>query len=86
MQGHSQLAAWFVSFWQTVVVCLVAGYVFSYYFGASTIVYLLMRRACDGQDIAEIWQAGEISGTAVPEPGTSGRNVTDSNDGGADDQ
>ena len=65
---HSQVAAWFVSFWQTVVVGLVGGYVFANYFSGSTITYLLMRRACDGQEITEIWQPGQVPGTAAPMP------------------
>ena len=54
-------------FWQTVVVCLLAGYVFSYYFSASAFVYMLMRRVCDGQDLDEIWQEGELPGSTVAE-------------------
>ena len=65
---HNQVAAWFVSFWQTVVVGLVGGYVFANYFSGSTITYLLMRRACDGQEITEIWQPGQVPGTAAPMP------------------
>ncbi len=65
---HSRVAAWFVSFWHTVVVGLVGGYVFANYFSGSTIVYLLMRRACDGQEITEIWQPGQVPGTAAPVP------------------
>ena len=65
---HSQVAGWFVSFWHTVVVGLVGGYVFANYFSGSTIVYLLMRRACDGQEITEIWQPGQVPGTAAPTP------------------
>ena len=68
LQWHSKWSAWFVSFWQTVVICLVAAYVFTYYFGASTIIYLLMRRACDGQEMTEIWQPGLVPGTMTPEP------------------
>ncbi|MHC4416644.1 MAG: hypothetical protein ACYS0G_15335 [Planctomycetota bacterium] len=68
LQWHSEWSAWLVSFWQTVVVCLVAAYVFAYYFGASTIVYLLMRQASDGQEISEIWQPGFVPGTTTPEP------------------
>lgn len=65
---HSRVAGWFVSFWHTVVVGLVGGYVFANYFSGSTIVYLLMRRACDGQEITEIWQPGQVPGTAAPMP------------------
>ena len=65
---HSQVAGWFVSFWRIVIVGLVGGYVFANYFSGSTIVYLLMRRACDGQEITEIWQPGQVPGTAAPMP------------------
>ncbi|MCH8153016.1 MAG: hypothetical protein IH830_11680 [Planctomycetes bacterium] len=68
LSWHSQWSAWLVSFWQMVVVSAVGGYVLAYYFSASTIVYLLMRRVCDGQDIAEIWEPGEVPGTMAPEP------------------
>ncbi|MHC4128812.1 MAG: hypothetical protein ACYSWT_04850 [Planctomycetota bacterium] len=68
LQAHSEWSAWLVVFWQTVVVSLVAGYVFANYFGASTIIYLLMRQACDGQEMSEIWQPGVVPGTAALEP------------------
>lgn len=68
LQTLSAASASLVMFWQTVVVCLVAGYVFSYYFGASTIMYLLMRRACDGQEVDEIWEPGAVPGTMADEP------------------
>ena len=68
LQAHSEWSAWLVVFWQTVVVSLVAGYVFANYFGASTIIYMLMRQACDGQDMTEIWQPGVVPGTTALEP------------------
>jgi hypothetical protein len=68
LQAHSEWSAWLVVFWQTIVVCLVAGYVFANYFGASTIIYLLMRQACDGQEMSEIWQPGVVPGTTALEP------------------
>jgi hypothetical protein len=68
LQAHSEWSAWLVIFWQTVVVSLVAGYVFANYFGASTIIYLLMRKGCDGQEMTEIWQPGVVPGTAALEP------------------
>ncbi len=67
LQLHSEWSASLVMFWQTVVVCLLAGYVFSYYFSASAFVYMLMRRVCDGQDLDEIWQEGELPGSTVAE-------------------
>lgn len=45
-----------VSFWSRVLRLLVPAYALSYFFSAGTILYLSMRRACDGQDPAEIWE------------------------------
>lgn len=65
---HERFAGAAISFWQTLVAAVVAAYVFAYFFTASTIVYLLMRRVCDGQDISEIWRPGMIPGTQAPMP------------------
>ena len=63
---HSNWAADAIQFWQTLVVCLVGGWVFAYHFSASTVVYLLMRRLCDGQEIDDIWRPGEAVVVDVP--------------------
>jgi hypothetical protein len=68
---HNQWAAWFVSFWQGLVLLLVTAYVFAYIFNASTIAYLLMRKACDGQDVEEVWRPGLAPGTLVPLAGAT---------------
>jgi len=65
---HNSWAGALVSFWQQVVIDLVAAYVVAYLFTASTMVYLLMRRVCDGQDLEEIWVPGLTPGTLVPLP------------------
>ncbi|MCP3905230.1 MAG: hypothetical protein GY715_16515 [Planctomycetes bacterium] len=70
---HSRWAAAMITFWQRVVVDLVIAWVVSYLFTASTIVYLLMRRAADGQDVEEIWRPGLTPGTLVPLPDVSYR-------------
>ena len=54
---HQVTAGWLINLWQTLIISLVWAYVLSYFFSAATTVYLLMRRACDGQDIEEIWDA-----------------------------
>lgn len=66
---HNQWAAWLVTLWQTLVIDLVAAFVIGYYFAASTIVHLLMRQACDGQDMEDIWRPGLTPGTLAPMPG-----------------
>jgi hypothetical protein len=68
VQAHDRAAAWIISFWETLIISLVASYVIVYHFAASTRIYLLMRRACDGQDIEEIWQPGLVPGTQAPMP------------------
>jgi hypothetical protein len=57
-----------ISFWQALVLSMVAAYVLAYFFSASTIMYLLMRRAVDGQDTEEIWRPGLVPGTLAPIP------------------
>lgn len=61
---HSSWAATLISFWQGLLVSLVVAYAFAYHFSASTIVYLLIRRACDGQTLDDIWR--EEAAGALP--------------------
>ena len=68
--AHARAAAAGVLFWHTFVVSVVVAYVAAYYFAASTIVYLLIRKKCDGQDTTEIWRPGMIPGTFTPAPET----------------
>ena len=41
--------------WRAVLKTLVAGFGFSYFFAAGTVLYLHARRICDGQGTADIW-------------------------------
>ncbi|MCC6660829.1 MAG: hypothetical protein IT437_08085 [Phycisphaerales bacterium] len=61
--GGGAAAASIVNFWTGLLLMLGAAYVVSYTFCASTIVYLLMRRLCDGQDTSELWMPGMVEGT-----------------------
>lgn len=63
---HGQAADWIIALWQTIVICLVGSYVFSYFFSATTTIYLLMRRVCDGEEIEQIWRPGLEPGTLAP--------------------
>jgi hypothetical protein len=65
---HQRWSANIIVAWQSLVVCLVVAYVLSYHFSASTIAYLLMRKASDGQETDEIWRPGLIPGTLAPVP------------------
>ena len=44
--------------WRTLVEIIVAGFAFSYFFAAGTVLYLHARRICDGQGTGDIWQPG----------------------------
>ncbi|NOG53258.1 MAG: hypothetical protein HND57_02830 [Planctomycetes bacterium] len=63
----SIVAADLIALWRTVVAGVVAGFAVSFHFCAWTVIYFLMRRATDGQDLDEIWQPGLIGGTVAPE-------------------
>ena len=65
---HDRMAGAGVAFWQGVVVQLVGAYLVSYAFTSATLIYLQMRRLCDGQDPRDIWRPGMLPGTRVPVP------------------
>ncbi len=52
-----------IRLWETIVDVVVGAFVVSYFFCGSTVLYLIMRRVCDGQDLGEIWMPGMIEGT-----------------------
>jgi len=56
-----------ISLWETIVYDSMVGWIFSGFFSASTMMYLLMRNVCDGQPTKDIWWEGLISGTNVPQ-------------------
>jgi len=64
---YETLAGWFIAMWETIVHDLMIGWIFSGFFSASTMMYLLMRSSCDGQDTRDIWWQGIAHGTNIPE-------------------
>ena len=76
---HQRWSGNIILAWQSLVVCLVVAYVVSYHFSASTIAYLLMRKASDGQEPDEIWRPGLIPGTLAPLPPKIESSVKDMN-------
>jgi len=63
---YEQTGSAIISCWEIIVYDCMIGWVFSGFFSSSTMVYLLMRRACDGQSTKEIWTDGLIPGTNIP--------------------
>ncbi len=55
LTGSAAYSSRIVRFWTSLVGLLGTAYFVSYFHCASTTLYLLMRRACDGQDPAELW-------------------------------
>lgn len=60
-------AGWFIAMWETIVHDLMIGWIFSGFFSASTMMYVLMRSSCDGQDTRDIWWQGIVQGTNIPQ-------------------
>lgn len=56
-----------IMFWQLLVSLLLSGVLISWYATAGTLLYLLLRRVCDEQDVREVWMPGVIDGTGAAE-------------------
>jgi hypothetical protein len=49
------VAMWLIALWVFLIVALVGAFVLSFYFTASTQMYLLLRREVDGNDFSDIF-------------------------------
>lgn len=56
---------WTVGFWNDIVASVLVSFVVCYTMCAGTILYLLMRKQADGQEMEEIWMPGMVPGTAA---------------------
>ena len=45
-----------IAFWRSIIDIIVAGYIVSVFFTSASLLYLSVRRICDGQGISEIWE------------------------------
>lgn len=48
-------AARIIAFYRSMTELIVSGFAISYYFCAGTVLYLVARRICDGQDVNDLW-------------------------------
>lgn len=55
MPWWSQISAFMVSLWVTIIFLLMIGFAYSYFFSAFTMVYLLMRRKVDDTELDEVY-------------------------------
>jgi hypothetical protein len=65
MAWYESGAGFLIALWETIVHDLMIGWVFSGFFSTSTMLYLLMRKASDGQDTRDLWSRGILQGTNV---------------------
>ncbi len=55
LHDHQPLAGWLIAQWNHLAWMFLAAFAVSLYFSASTLVYLLLRRVNDEQDIHDVW-------------------------------
>lgn len=61
--GTFAWTAWMLVMWMRLTLVLVATYAASTAMSGMTVMYLLLRRINDGQDVSEIWMPGMVGGT-----------------------
>jgi len=77
-RGAQGPTASIVRAWPMVFALIPAAWLISYSAAGGTLLYLLLRRVNDEQDIREIWMPGMIPGTlAGPEPARAAASVTE---------
>jgi hypothetical protein len=54
-----------LAFWFSLLMLLTPAFLVSFWHAATTILHLILRRASDGQDVADIWIPGLIEGAMV---------------------
>jgi len=66
LEGSRALSTKLIGVWERLAVAVLAAFCVSYFFCASSVLYLLCRRVNDEQDMTEIWMPGLIGGTLSP--------------------
>lgn len=66
LTGTAAVTAGLISVWERVALAMLGGFVISFYFCASSLLYLLVRRVNDDQDIHDVWKPGMVASTLAP--------------------
>jgi hypothetical protein len=75
--GITRFAAICAAFWLYLVFLMVIGFVYSYFWSASTIIYYLLRRDVDNTEMQEVYLEGEEEDEGLPiEPAPASPVVT----------
>jgi hypothetical protein len=56
--GTARAASWLAGMWIEAARAAVVALAVSYFFTAATLIYLLVRQSCDGQDYTDLWSPG----------------------------
>lgn len=67
--GYVRLGAKALAFWGDVPALFIGAFAVSFWFCGGTVLYLAVRRVCDGQDVEELWTPGATPGTVPEEDG-----------------
>ena len=67
--GRASAASAFLGFWETLVISIVLGYIFSWFATLGCRLFLAMRYLVDRQSTSVIWVPGAIPGSTVRVPG-----------------
>jgi hypothetical protein len=66
--GTALIASIVIRVWFMLLVSVIAAYAISFYFAALSLMYLLLRRHCDGTDMSQVYLDGGANGTPTPAP------------------
>ena len=68
LTGSARFAAAAVRWWESFALNLLSGFVVSFVCAGSTLLYLLLRRVNDDQDIEDIWSPEARASVSLPAP------------------
>ena len=66
LTNTDRYTAGMIAFWCYALFVITLGVAVSVYWTSCTLLYLAMRRICDGQDVHELWAPGMIEGSLAP--------------------
>lgn len=66
--GYHHFASWIVTFWLMLILLMLLGFGYSYFWSAATTIYLLMRKAVDDTEMDEIYLEDDASDQPLPPP------------------
>jgi hypothetical protein len=66
MSWYNEAGAGLVTFWMVLVFLLMIGFIYSYFWTSSTMIYLLMRKKVDEVDIEEVFSQQDAEGVTPP--------------------